>query len=230
MKKVIIVTSRKYFSPANGYEFIAGDQFADLFKEEYLSNVELEDEDKEYVDSIEDVEEREKSEYKIKLYSFFSRDQEHSFIADYMLEWFENETVDFPIKKFTTGSDYVVYLAPCYPLWTDFSDFNIRQNYLASVVDICLADAEDADQVCVISHDKDIYPYHLCKNPEASDMKEGCGLDRLINEGKIQLSDIYCYMHSRASDMYVEFVEKLPSGVTVPMCEMAEKIVRFSLE
>lgn len=230
MKKIIIVTSRKYFAKANGAVSVAGSEFADLFRNEYLSSIELEDEDKEYVESVEDPEEKTRLEFKIKLYSFFSRDMEHSFIADYMVEWFEDETVEFPVKKFTTASDYVVYLAPCYPLWTDFSDFNLRQNYLASIVDICLADAGDYDSICVISHDKDIYPDHLCKNPEASDLKEGCGLERLINEGTMNLSDIYCYMHSRSSDMYVEFVENLPSGVTVPMCEMAEKIVRFSLK
>ena len=229
MKKVIIVTSRKYFSKANGAEFVAGDKFADLLKGEYISTVELEDEDKEYVESIEDPEEKARMEFKIRLYSFFARDLEHSFIADNMFEWLEDETSDFPVKKFAV-SDYIVYLAPCYPLWTDFTDFNVRQNYLASIVDICLADAGNPEKICVISHDKDVYPDHLCKNPEASDLKEGCGLERLVNEGKLALSDIYCYMHSRSSDMYVEFVENLPSGVTAAMCEMAEKIVRFSLK
>ena len=42
MKKIIIVTSRKYFAKANGAVSVAGSEFADLFRNEYLSSVELE--------------------------------------------------------------------------------------------------------------------------------------------------------------------------------------------
>ena len=230
MKKAIIVTSRKYFTTTDRFEPFAGDEFSNLLKKDYLKEIELEEDDRDFLDSMEG-EEKDMMDHKLKLFSFFVRDMEHSNIADYMYSWMEEENTSFPIKKFSVdASDYVVYLAPCYPLWINSSDFNIRQNYLASVISTCMNDLEDGDQVMVVSHDKDIYPDHLCMNPAASDIVKGSGMDQLIGEGKVSISDIYCFMHSRASDMYVEFVDKLPIGITHKMCELAEKIVKFKSE
>lgn len=235
--KVIIVTSRIYFTETPDCKFVAGSEFFQILKEHYLSDVKIEDVDNDYIKSLPD-DEKDIMNDKLHLYTFFSRDIDHGYIADYMYNWVENEELDFHLKRFdvdSEDSEYIVYLAPCYPLWLHLDDFNIRQNYLASIVNTCLKNINkddninNVDQVYLIAHDKDMYPYHLCKNPDASDIIDATGLDYLIKENVLGLSDIYCFMHSRESDMYVEFVEKISNGVTVQMCDVAESILKFKL-
>ena len=219
----LIVTSREYFSEFQVAEEIQGQQFSSIL-EQFVDDVELEEDDQQYLESLEGLE-KEQTEFKVKLFSFYSRDMQHDFISDYMYDWYEAESMEFPIKKIPVNNDYVVYVAPCYPLWWKSSDFITRQNYLASVVQCCMEDNEASNYI-VISHDKDMFPDHLCKIPEITDVLPDTLLDKMIKENKLNISGMYCFMHSRTSKMYVDFVEKLHHGVTTDMCDLALKLVR----
>ena len=135
------------------------------------------------------------------------------------------------ILRIPVGDEYVIYLAPCLPRAVPGENFKDRQDYVASVVNMCIEDLGQEiapESIYLLAHDNDMISDPVDRAIVEKDIIVDSKLKSLLSEKKIFIDNIYVFIHSLSTcKIYELLVNKLSnSDVIIPeMCLNAIEII-----
>lgn len=226
MKSIIIVTTRDYFDITSEVQEVCENELTSLLLD---LSAPL---DREHLEELRESgcsgAEEQILHNKYRLWLFLAESSD--VIAEKLQSWFQSESSTFPLKRVDLDN-YSVYLAPCLPTYIP-EDRNIRQNYLAALIKLCVNDSNsaiDSSHLYVLCHDKDIFDpkTNTDRNPDPSDILGETELHKLIQSDIVKLSNMYCFMHSTSDSLlYKSFIKALPK-VSSAICEDAVSAITY---
>lgn len=227
-KKVIIITSRDYFTCKSVHEStLSNDLLNLLIKSLKIPEEKIKKIDESLQRQSATLEKRNEVITQMLLRNLFA-----SKVDDVLLRSSINTQWKFAaVRKILVSDSYVIYLAPCLPRAVPGENFKDRQDYVASVVNMCIEDLGQEiapESIYLLAHDNDMISDPVDRAIVEKDIIVDSKLKSLLSEKKIFIDNIYVFIHSLSTcKIYELLVNKLSnSDVIIPeMCLNAIEII-----
>lgn len=212
-KKVIIITSREYFSCKVDNEKILTEELLDIL----INHFKIDTTEIDNVISKMSLDQSKRNELITKKYfqRLFLSNGNDATVNDAIKKWNNVHVCRIKVDEAST-----IYLAPCLPRASRDECFIKRQDYLADVIKLCLSDLNGSvsrDNIFVISHDNDIVQDPVSRAVSYSDIKHESKLSMLA-KSDILLNNMFLFVHVLSDcKIYETLVNKLSNEGPIDM-------------